>query len=705
MPTTFRSDLAMRLTLTLAAATAALVLPNAGSAQQTAPFPTSPPPAAPVKPATFPPFQEAVLANGVRVVLVERHDQPVLSLSLAFPAGESYAPAGKEGLANMTAALLTKGAGTRSAEEIASAIEGVGGTLEASAGLDFLTVETDVLSGDAPLAFALLGDVVARPTFPEKEVELQRTQTLSALQLDLSAPSRIAQRTFRRVLYGQSPYARSATPGSVRGLTRADLVQFQATRLRPTGALLVVAGDITMARVKQLAADAFKGWTGPAAAPLKLPAPPARTATQIVLVNRPASVQANILAGNATWSAADPRFYAATVANKVLGGGADARLFDVLREKHGWTYGAYSNLARNRGIGYFQASTEVRTEVADSALVELLAQLKRIGAEPVPATELDAAKNALVGSFPLTIETAGQVASQVSTMKLLGLPPDYLRTYRTRLAAVTAAQAAAAAKSTIRPAQALVVVVGDGAKLYPKLKGIAPVTLVSVDGTPMSPADLEVKTGALDLDLSKLVARTDSFAVMVQGNPLGFTRTALEKTPGGYRYTDQTQIASLVQQSTTLAFSDRVEMQSLTQTGKVQGQDTKVEVAYAGGHAKGSATIPSPQGAKTTAVDATLPAGAIDDNAVQALVPAMKWAPGAKFALTIFSASKNAVRPATLTVTGTDKVTVPAGTFDAYRAELAGADQPITMYVTATAPYRVVKIAVAGSPLEIVLVK
>ena len=266
MPTTFRSDLAMRLTLTLAAATAALVLPIAGSAQQTAPFPTSPPPAAPVKPATFPPFQEAVLANGVRVVLVERHDQPVLSLSLAFPAGESYAPAGKEGLANMTAALLTKGAGTRSAEEIASAIEGVGGTLEASAGLDFLTVETDALSGDAPLAFALLGDVVARPTFPEKEVELQRTQTLSALQLDLSAPSRIAQRTFRRVLYGQSPYARSATPASVRGLTRADLVQFQATRLRPTGALLVVAGDITMARVKQLAADAFKGWTGPAAA-------------------------------------------------------------------------------------------------------------------------------------------------------------------------------------------------------------------------------------------------------------------------------------------------------------------------------------------------------------------------------------------------------------------------------------------------------
>ena len=115
--------------------------------------------------------------------------------------------------------------------------------------------------------------------------------------------------------------------------------------------------------------------------------------------------------------------------------------------------------------------------------------------------------------------------------------------------------------------------------------------------------------------------------------------------------------------------------------------------------------MPSPQGLKTTAVDAALPAGAIDDNAVQAIVPALKWSPAAKFTFNIFTASKNAVRPATLAVTGTEKVTVPAGTFDAYRAELTGGDQPVTMYVTSAAPYRVVKIAVAGTPLEIVLVK
>ncbi|HET7458337.1 MAG TPA: insulinase family protein [Gemmatimonadaceae bacterium] len=695
----------------IAAAAAALVLPNAdAAAQQAPPFPTSPPPAGPVKPATFPPFQEALLPNGVRVVLVERHDQPVLSLSMSFPAGEVYAPAGKEGLAGMTAGLLTKGAGTRSAEEIASLIEGVGGSIEAAAGPDFLTVSADVLSGDAALAFTLLGDVVARPTFPDKEVELQRTQTLSALQLELSSPASIAQRTFQRVLYGQNPYARSATPASVRAIGRADLARFQATRLRPSRALLVVAGDITMARVKQFAAGAFKGWTGSAAAAAapaaSLAPPPARTATQIVLVNRPGSVQANILAGNTTFGPADPRFYAATVANKVLGGGADARLFDVLREKKGWTYGAYSSLARNRGVGYFQASAEVRTEVADSALAELLSQLKRIGTEPVPSAELDAAKNALVGSFPLSIETAGQVASQVSTMKLLGLPADYLTTYRTRLAAVTAAQATTAARTTVRPGQLLIVVVGDGAKLYPKLTAIAPVTIVAPDGTPMSPSAFTVKASALDLDMSKLVPRTDSFAVMVQGNPLGFERTTLEKVAGGgYRYTEQTQIASFVQQTTELTFSDKVEMQALKQTGKVQGQDTKVDVTYASGRVTGSATVPTPQGVKTSAVDATLPTGALDDNAVQAIVPALRWSPNATFTINVFSAGKNAVRPATLTVTGTDKVAVPAGTFDAYRAELTGSDQPVTLYVTSAAPYRIVKIAVAGTPLEIVLVK
>jgi zinc protease len=270
-------------------------------------FPTTPPAAAPVRPAAFPPFQEATLANGVRVVLVENHRDPVVAFRLAIPAGDAYTPAGKEGLADMVATLVTKGAGTRSADEIAATIEGAGGSLNGFSGTDYLSVAGSVLSNNAALAMQLLGDAVARPTFPEREVELARQQALSGLQLQEGQPGSIASRAFNKGLYGAHPYGRSATPASVRGLTRADLVAFQQARLRPQGALLVVAGDITMPQLRTLAERSFAGWTGtPAAAPA-MPAPPQRARTEILLVNRPGSVQANIVVGNLTTRRATPR--------------------------------------------------------------------------------------------------------------------------------------------------------------------------------------------------------------------------------------------------------------------------------------------------------------------------------------------------------------------------------------------------------------
>src|SRR5690606_16127555 len=141
-----------------------------------------------IQPAQFPPFQEATLRNGVRLIVVERNDLPVLSISLSVPGGSYYEPRGKSGLADMVAGLLTKGADNRSANEIAEAIESVGGSISASAGADFLTVRADALSPNAELAFELVGDVIAKPAFPQDEVELLRKQTLSGLQLERSDP-------------------------------------------------------------------------------------------------------------------------------------------------------------------------------------------------------------------------------------------------------------------------------------------------------------------------------------------------------------------------------------------------------------------------------------------------------------------------------------------------------------------------------------
>lgn len=668
-------------------------------------YPTSPPPAARIEPAPFPPFQQARLSNGVRLVVVQSSKQPVVSISLSLPAGTRYDPAGKEGLADMVAGLLTKGAGTRTAEQISRAIEGVGGSINATAGPDFLTIRADVLAPDAPLAFGLVADAAARPTFAAKELDLLRTQTLSALQLELSQPAALAARFFARGLYGDTPYGRRTVPATVQAITRADLLRFQRERLQPRGALLVVAGDIGLSTARSLAERAMAGWTGtPAAAPA-LPAPPEAGSTEILLVNRPGSVQSNIIIGNTTFLPTSPLWYASVLANRILGGGADARLFLILREQKSWTYGAYSRLDRPKGIGSFQATAEVRTAVTDSALREMLVQIRRLGTEAVPDSEFANAKGSLVGQFPLTVETAEQVAGSVAEMMLLGLPNDYLSLYRTRLSQVTARQLQDAARAIARPERALIVVVGDGAVLYDRLRAIAPVRMVSVEGKPLTADDLSVRGTSLRLDTAGLAARRDSFTVLIQGNPMGAQASSLAKQGDTYTYTEETNIGSFVQQRTEVAFGADGTPRRLTRSGTVQGQPTPATVTFSGGRATGSATTPTPTGMQNVTVNAAVPDGTVAENTLVALLPALAWSPTAKYTVPVFSAGTNTVRPLTLSVAGTDSVTVPAGTFRAYRVEVTGGEQPITFYITTGQPARVVKQTLPGTPVELVLVK
>jgi zinc protease len=666
-------------------------------------YPRTPPAPGPLTPAPFPPFRETVLPNGLRLLVVESHKQPVVSISLSFPAGASVDPAGKDGLASMVAGLLTKGAGRRTADQISDAIEGAGGSLGAGAGPDFLAINSTVLTPSLPLAFELLGDVAVRPTFPASEVELLRTQSLSGLQVALTQPETIADRAFRRAIYGSHPYSRSELPASLKAITREDLVRFHRTRLRPGGALLVVAGDVTLAEVRRLALRAFQGWTGVSAAVAPFPALPARSRTELLLVHRPGSVQSNIVVGNLTYPATDPRTYAATVANQVLGGGAASRLFMTLREEKSWTYGAYSGYVRRKGMGNFSATTEVRTEVTDSALRELMRQLDRIGSETVPAAELDAAKGSITGSYPLSIESADQVANAVANARLYGLPADYVQTYRVRIGAVTAEQVQTVARATIRPRSAAIIVVGDGAKIYDRIKDIAPVTIVDPEGKTLTPEDLAPKAARVDFDLAALTARRDSFVVRFNGAEAGWMRGVLEKTADGYRYVEDTRLGGgFVVQTTTLDLDASAAMKAVKQVGKVQGQDAAIDVSYAGGRAKGTASAPDPQTGqiKRITLDTALAPGTLDDNAVQALIPAFRWASGAKWTFNVLSAGQGEIKPWTLTVTGTEQVTVGTGQVEAYKAELAGPSAPLTLWVSTAAPHQLLKIAIAGQPVE-----
>jgi predicted Zn-dependent peptidase len=669
------------------------------------PIPTRPPAAAPLRPVTFPPFRQVALANGMTLLLVENHEQPTLSLSLSFRAGNAYDPTGKEGVAGLMAELMTKGTPTRTAEQIAATIEGVGGSIAAGAGDDFLTVSSDVISDHAELAFTVLADVTRRPTFPAEELELARTRFLSALEVQLSQPGSVAGRAFQKEIYGTHPYGRNTSVAAYRAITRDDIVSFAARRIRPTGALLVVAGDITLARAQQLANAAFGTWRGAAPAPLAASPAPTKRATDILLVHRPGSVQSNIVIGNTTFLPADTGYYPARIAAHVLGGGADSRLFLILREQKGWTYGSYAALRRTRGLGYWEATFEGRNEVTDSALVELLHQIDRVRTAVIPDSELVAAKGFLVGSFPLTIETPRQIAAVATNARLLGLGPDYIQRYRERLGAVTGPRARAAAQRTFRRGALTIVVVGDAKVLYDKLKVIAPVRLVDIDGKVLDPADLNPTGGPVAFDMSQIVARTDSFRVLLQGNPFGGQVTKVEISGDSIVFNESTAIGQFQQRSTVVLNRD-LSMRRTDQTGSVQNQQTHTQLAYGGGRVKGTAQTPQQAGSpRSVAVDTTVAPGTIDDNAISMLLPALPLERGKTFNLNVFSSGDGTTKVVSVKVGDVEQVVVPAGTFPAYRLELAGMQLPLVMHVSQQSPRRIVRIAPTGAPIVFELVK
>jgi zinc protease len=670
-------------------------------------YPTEPPPPMPLTRLGFPPFREARLGNGLTVVLVENRKLPIVSIQLSIPTGSVHDPSGKQGVASMAGDLLTKGTATRSADEIAAAIEGAGGSLTASSGEDFFTLAATVLADGVDLAFALIGDVLTRATFPDDEIELTRRRVLSALEVERSQPEAVADRFFVRALFGDHPYGARETPASIRAITADDIRAFARTHLHPRGALLVVAGDLDLGRLRRLANAHLGAWRG------NVPArtygePPLPRATEILLVHRPGSEQSNIVIGNLGLRPRSADYYAATVANRVLGAGADARLFLILREQKGWTYGAYSNLSRRYDIGPFEATAEVRTAVTDSALRELLHQLRRIGTETIPDSELTAAKGYLTGVFPLTIETPQQIAGQVATQKRLGLGDDYLEKYRDRIAAVTAAQARAAAARLIRPDSAVIVVVGDGAKIYDGLAAIGPVRIIDPEGAPLTVDDLAPAAGMLALDPAQLAPRRDSLQILIQGNPMGSQTVEITAGPDVVVVVERTMIPLMGMNQET-----RVEMSAATlallavdQTGQIGPQTAETHVVVDGDRITGRAQTPQPGGQpKVAEIDTVLPAGTIEANQLTVVVPALALAEGASFAVSVFDASEGSLKPYAIRVEGTETITVPAGSFEVFKVVVTGGPFPTAMHVTQATPRRIVRLELVGQPFVMELVK
>jgi zinc protease len=442
----------------------------------------------------FPPYQMRTLANGLRVVVVSHHEQPAVSLRMIVGAGSAQDPAAKAGLATLMASLLDQGAGNRSAEQIADTIDYVGGALGTGAGTDLSFVNVLVLKDSFDLALELLSDVVRAPTFAAAEVERQRQQVLSALQVSSQDPEYLAGVVIDRLLYGFHPYGvpSGGTAESVGALTREDIVKFHAQWFVPNNAILAIVGDLSPEEAFAGAEKTFGGWERQPLPVLSFPEPPEPT-RRVVLIDRPGAVQTEIRVGNLAIERKHRDYDAFDLAVRVLGGEGANRLQRVLRSERSLTYGASADLQSLKQAGGIVADTDTRSDATGEALRVVVDEFWRLQRDPVNEMELEDAKAYVTGNFPLTIETPDAIAMQVLNVLFYDLDVKTLRTFRQRVNAISVDDIQRVARAFLKPTRLSIVLVGDAKTVLPQLRGA---------GFP------EVETIAIeDLDLTSATLR------------------------------------------------------------------------------------------------------------------------------------------------------------------------------------------------------
>ncbi len=425
----------------------------------------------PARPMHIPTAYETTLSNGLTLVIVEDKRLPLVSYRLAFRTGDAHDPKGLPGLTDMMSGLLTEGTQSRTSRQIAEEVERMGATLHAGASSDYTTVSASALSVFGDKILELMADVVLRPSFPENEVELRKQNTKESLKQQRAQPSFLANEMVSRVMFGEHPYAAiSPTPESIDATTRDRLVEFHQSAFVPNNAVFIVAGDVGRPAIVECIEKLFGSWQSAEAKQDEFPSPPARACRAAYLVDRPGSAQSNIVIANTAITRTSPDYFPMLLMHTVLGANASSRLFMNLREVKGYTYGAYSSLDARRTAGTFRTSAEVRTPVTSDSLREFFYELKRIRTEPVSEKEIADAKSYLTGVFPIRLETQEGLIDQLVQIRMLGLPDDYLETYRDRVQAVTIEQIRVVAQKYVKPDEAAIVVVGDGAQVIEQLK-------------------------------------------------------------------------------------------------------------------------------------------------------------------------------------------------------------------------------------------
>jgi predicted Zn-dependent peptidase len=456
------------------------------------------PAAADVLKVKFPRPKELKLDNGLRIFVMEDHRLPTVRFSLLVKAGSMFET--KPGVANFTASQMTEGAGTRDAAAITNETETTGTQLSCSGGSIYSTVTVSGISDNTEQMLSLLTDVVLKPTFPQDRIDRAKQGRGGGGFGGRGgrgpggpggpgggSPEGMAAAHASRLFYAGTPYERTvggpggggASGGGIQSLTRDDLVAWHTKTFVPNNSILSITGDVKTREILAAVKKAFSAWKpgDPAPAIPKAEVKPKDT-TRVYVIDRPGSAQTALLFANAAISRTDPDYIPLTVANRILGGGGSARLFQNLREDKGYTYGAYSSLTTPAWPGLWTASASVRTEVTEPAAREFIKEFERIVDQPVTADELARAKRSIVGAFARTLESPEGVLQRFLELVQYDLPMDYWDRYPALIEAVTIDDVQRMARKYLGKGRIQVIAVGERSAIEEGLKKLGPLEVV-----------------------------------------------------------------------------------------------------------------------------------------------------------------------------------------------------------------------------------
>ncbi len=434
---------------------------------------------------SLPAWSELTLKNGFKVFVVETDEVPMVTLRMLVPAGSAYDIKGLEGVADLTATMLMKGAGGMGAEEIADAIESVGGTLNTGSNRDGTYIIGDFMARDLSLGLDFLGMVVISPDFPSDEFKREKGIVKAGLLGEKENPSAITTKFFVKELLGDHPYADPVNGylESVEKISREDIVRFHKENFVPQGSILAIVGDVDAKKVLKMVKKRFGKWSGslPAASLEKKVEKAVLTGRRVVVIDKPDATQSQIRIGNIGTGRNTPDFFPLEVANNILGGGFTSRLMDEIRVNRGLSYGARSRMLKYMHGGYFLVSTFTKNETLRETVDVALAELGKMRDISVDDEELEGSKRYISGLFPFRIETNSDLARWMLSIEFFGLGKDFVERYRSEIDKVTSEDVQRVAREYFQAEDNLIVILTDYEETARQFEGLGEIEVIRIE--------------------------------------------------------------------------------------------------------------------------------------------------------------------------------------------------------------------------------